>query len=248
MALHKQTPAPVVRYITVQDAIDRIGVSERTMRRWIEEAEDSTIDDKKKKVHNVVRDPSGFVRLDLDEVERIVQVRQGVAPSLHQRIDALGERIEELENDKAAQAKKVSELQGQIEGILHALAGLQGTYKNDDQALPLTELLALLPLHRRASTQEPWEKRGLPPGTMRLVNFSKLHQVNLWDLKQRSFTGEIPLEIYHREAEAKRNKQEWWVTPAQHQQIAAYCQEHALPYTPCPQCTAVIQEDHETIA
>ncbi len=246
MALHKHAPAPVARYITVQDATDRIGVAERTMRRWIVEAENKKIDDTKKKFHDIVRDPSGFVRLNLDEVERIVQERGGVAPSMHQRVDALLERIDELESEKEVQAQKVGVLQQQMAGVLQLLTHLQGTQEGG-QVGQLDFLFAHLPIHRRsANSQELVAKRGLPPETMRLVDFAKVHQVNLWDIKQRSFTGEITLEIYHREGDAKRNKQEWWVTPAQHQQIVDYCQQHQIPYTPCPACVTHSQEEQKT--
>ena len=95
MTLQKLAPAPVARYVTVQDAVERIGVAERTLRRWIEET-----DEKKKKFHRILRDPSGFVRLDLEEVEQIVRARGGVVPSVHQQIERLLERIEALESEK----------------------------------------------------------------------------------------------------------------------------------------------------
>ncbi|WP_220209282.1 hypothetical protein [Reticulibacter mediterranei] len=48
--------------------------------------------------------------------------------------------------------------------------------------------------------------------------------------------GEIAITIYQREGEAKRNKREWWLTPAQHRALINYCQQHQIAYRACPDC------------
>jgi excisionase family DNA binding protein len=217
---------PIVHYITVQDAAELLGVVERTIRRWIKE----------EKVR-VIRDPSNFVRLDLAEIEQIVQKKAVTTPFLHQQIEALLQRVEALESDKEVLVQKYVDLQRQVEALLHLLAQHQATDGNE-QPFSLSDFLRIqVPLRRQAgNVQGRVEKRGLPPGTMRLVDFVKIHQVNLWELKQLHWAGTITLEVYQREGEAKRNKQEWWVTPTQHQQISAYWHQQGIAYTACPQC------------
>jgi excisionase family DNA binding protein len=224
MTIQKQGSSPIVRYITVQDAVERLGVVERTVRRWIE----------KKKLH-AIHDASGFVRLDLDAVERIAQERHTVVPSSRQQVEMLLERVERLESENEAQEQKYDHLQRLIEGVFRVLAGEPIT---DEHGQPLSlsdsHLAYLRPVGR--NKQEPLERRGLPAGTMRLVNFAQLHQVKLSDLKRLHMLHELNLTIYQRDAGAIRNKQEWWISPEQHQQVATYCQQHSIPYMPCSQC------------
>ena len=224
MALQKLAPAPIARYVTVQDAVERIGVAERTLRRWIEET-----NEKKKKFHRIMRDPSGFVRLDLEEVEQIVRARGGVVPSVHQQIESLLERIEVLESEHAIQAQRYQELLNTVEHFQQArMTRMQ----------PVT--------HRHSgSPGTPAERRGLPPGTLRLVDFARNHVCKLSDVKKLYGSQEIEVAVYQREAPAVRNKQEWWVTPAQHHALADYYGRHHLAYTPCPRCFQVMQEEQK---
>ena len=89
----------------------------------------------------------------------------------------------------------------------------------------------------------PEERRGFPPGTLRLVDFAQKHGCKLSELKKLYGSQEIEVAVYQREASAMRNKQEWWITPTQHQAVADYCERHQFPYTPCPQCLPSAQEE-----
>ncbi len=249
MALQKPIPPPMKRYVTVQDAVERIGVSERTMRRWIEET-----DDHKKKFHHIMRDASGFVRLDLEEVEQIVQVRGGVVPSLHHQIEMLLERIEALECAHAVQEQQYQELLTTVNHLEATITTQRQLFthmlptdgESVDQSLALTNLLTHLSKHQEKKLGEPGVKRGFPPGTMRLVDFAQRHATHLSEVKKLYMAHEIDLAVYQREAPAIRNKQEWWITPMQHQALANYCEQHQLPYTPCSQCTpSMLQEEEE---
>jgi hypothetical protein len=219
--LLKQPPTPIAHYITVQDAVEKLGVVERTVRRWIE----------KDKLH-AIHDASGFVRLDLSEVEQILQSKPATAPSLSQQIEALYQRIEALE----AEVQKVGELQRQVEEVQHLLAHFQ---TEDGQ---LTQ--GPLRQQRSAHPDDLLQKRGLPPGTMRLVDFASMHEIKLSELKRLYMLREIDLEVHQRETVAVRNKQEWWITPPQHSQVITHFQQQGMLYTPCPQCQE-IQEDQE---
>jgi len=224
MTLQKLVPAAVARYVTVQDAVERIGVAERTLRRWIEET-----DEKKKKFHRIMRDPSGFVRLDLEEVEQIVRARGGVVPSVHQQIEHLLERIETLESEQAIQAQQYQELLNTVEHFQQArMTPMQPvTYRHSGS--PGTSV----------------ERRGLPAGTLRLVDFAQKHNCNLSEVKKLHEHHEIEVAVYQREALAVRNKQEWWITPAQHHALADYYEQHHLPYTPCLHCFPLMQKEQK---
>lgn len=240
MTLQKLAPAPVARYVTVQDAVERIGVAERTLRRWIEET-----DEKKKKFHRILRDPSGFVRLDLEEVEQIVRARGGVVPSVHQQIERLLERIEALESENAAQAKQYQEVLTIVEQLQQVVTTQMQPTSDDGHSLALTEILTPLAHQHPKKVSAPAERRGFPPGTLRLVDFVQKHGCNLSELKKLYGSQEIEVAVYQREASAIRNKQEWWITPTQHQAVADYCERHQLAYTPCPQCLPSVQEEQK---
>ncbi len=248
MATQKPVPAPIARYVTVQDAVERLGVAERTLRRWIEET-----DDHKKKFRHIMRDASGFVRLDLEEVEQIAQARGRVVPSLHHQIELLRERVEALESDQAVQAQQYQELLMTVNHLeasmtiqMQVFAQMLPTGDNGqsmDHPLALTHLLTHLSRHHPKKLGEPEARRGFPPGTLRLVDFAQSHASNLSELKKLYMAQKIDLAVYQREAPAIRNKQEWWITPMQHHALADYCEQHQMPYTPCPQCMPPMQQE-----
>ncbi len=245
MATQKPVPAPIARYVTVQDAVERLGVAERTLRRWIEET-----DDHKKKFRHIMRDASGFVRLDLEEVEQIAQARGRVVPSLHYQIELLRERVEALESDQAVQAQQYHELRTTVEHIQQFVTTQMQVFahmtpsedgQKSEPSLALAELLTHLTQRHLKKVNVSEERRGFPPGTVRLVDFAQRHATNLSEVKKLYMSQEIDLAVYQREAPTIRNKQEWWITPMQHQALADYCERHQIPYTPCPQCMPPMQ-------
>lgn len=224
--MQKQGSSNIARYITVQDAVERLGVVERTVRRWIE----------KKKLH-AIYDASGFVRLELDAVEKLAQERHAVVPSSRRQLEMLLERIERLESEKEVQEQKYNRLQQQIESIFRVLAG-ESIIDEYGQTLSLSDSQLAYLRPGGKNQQGALERRDLPLGTMRLVHFVQMHQVKLSDLKKLHMLHEINLTLYQRETGAIRNKQEWWISPEQHQQVATYCLQHGIPYTPCSQCAS----------
>ncbi len=240
MATQKPVPAPVARYVTVQDAVERLGVAERMLRRWIEET-----DERKKKFHHIMRDASGFVRLDLEEVKQIAHARGGVVPSPHQQIELLRERVEALESDQAVQVQQYQELRTTVEHLqqfvttqMQVLASRMPSEdgQKSEPSLALAELLTHLTQRHVKKVNAPEARRGFPPGTLRLVDFAQRHATNLSEVKKLYMAHEIDLAVYQREAPTIRNKQEWWITPMQHQALADYCERHQIPSTPCSQC------------
>jgi excisionase family DNA binding protein len=210
-------PAPKRKaYVTVEEASVLLNMTERTVRRKIHDG-----------TFQVIRDASGFVRIDLEDIEA------WNAQKPHQPHPILAR----LEQQKA----QIATLTSQVEGLQHAIQVLAGA--SNGEALPIwekppTELHMLrAPMQFSAA-----EKRGLPSGTLRMVDFAKEHGITMGMLKSYYQVQAIALTIYQRPGHAERNKQEWWVTPEQHMHIAAYLHEREIAFTPCSGCTELIQQ------
>jgi Helix-turn-helix domain len=220
------------QYVTVEEAQILINRSERTIRRWITQ----------QRVH-VIRDASGFVRIDLDDLE---QFREQQPPTVHpvqQHIQLHNGQIEALEDRCARHEQHIEVLQQRLQHIWDLLqAMLNQQPLDEDGEFPADRLLSLLAtlnipsISQKKEPMHPEKKRGLPTGTQRLVHFVELHQVNLFTLKQLFWSKDIQLTIYQRLGDAQRNKQEWWITPEQHRALAHYCRHHGMAYTTCEEC------------
>jgi hypothetical protein len=106
----------------------------------------------------------------------------------------------------------------------------------------LANLHLLLP-HKSQGVAGMIAKRNLPVGTLRLVDFVKVHQIDSIHAPKKGYSeGAFALTVHQRVGTVKRNHQEWWITQEQHQPVIAYCRQHALPYVACPQ----YQKQYET--
>lgn len=223
------------RYVTVQDAVDLLNTSERTVRRMIKEG----------RLH-IIRDKTNHIWIDQDDVEQEREAKPRSANPLLHQLQHLQSLVDEIEQRLLYLEQQVEHLreQGDVrEQLLQALNSAQEA--EEETGAPTSSL----PWHQVAQTLTRLQrshsagglpmmlaKRGLPPGTLRLVDFARQHHINIHDLKQCYYEGKIQLTVYHREVQAKRNKQEWWITLKQHQQVSAYWQQQEMPYTACPQC------------
>jgi hypothetical protein len=238
------------RYVTIRDVVEMYDISERSLRRWIEEKKDEKGKDIPKVIQTIT-DVKGHIRMDLEEVEQVMKHRNIPPNPLYQQVQEHQSRLEDLERQVKRLREQFGELVGRWETshpqLLAALAnGSEASGETNTQATTLlkeqiAQLLAEMQRgHPKGKAKQGLEgklqRRGFEDGTLMLVDFVEVHRVKLWDLKKLYWAGKIALQVRHREAEAKRNKQEWWVTPEQHSQISAYCQQHEIPYTPCRQC------------
>jgi hypothetical protein len=243
---NKETKTKYKHYTSVQGAVEEIGVSERTVRRWIGEG-----------LLRTIHDDTGHVRIDMEDVEEKAR-QQRLPHPLRQQVQSLLTQVEELKADQVTEQHRLSGIEGQMEELQQRLeAGEQILFRilkaaskaeaegETDEMLSLgywdqiPHLLSRLrPSHNVTSKQRPspLDKRGLPPGTLRLVHFAQVHQVNVDDIKHLYWASKIELAIHHREIQAQRNKQEWWITPEQHEQLTTYWRQHAIPYVACPLC------------
>lgn len=230
------------RYVTVQDAVNLLNTSERTVRRMLKEG----------RLHSI-RDKTNHVWIDQDDIEQEREAKPRSANPLIHQLQHLQVLVNELEQRLLSFEQQVEQLreQGDVrEQLLQALNSAQEAQEETEvptSSLPwhkLAQMLARLPRsHPAGRAPTMLAKRGLPPGTLRLVDFAQRHHSNIHDLKRWHYEGKIQLTVYHREVQAKRNKQEWWITSEQHQQVSAYWQRQGIPYTACPQCLQ--QEVHE---
>ncbi len=223
------------RYVTVQDAVNLLNTSERTVRRMIKEG----------RLHTI-RDKTNHIWVDQDDVEQEREAKpRSASPLLHQlqQLQSLVEGLEQRLLQLEQQVERLRE-QGDVgEQLLQACNSLQET--QEERGVPNTsapwhqvaQVLAGLPRsHPAGIAPTMLAKRGLPPGTLRLVDFTRRHHIDIHALKQCYYEGKVALTVYHREVQAKRNKQEWWITSEQHQQVSAYWQQQGMPYIVCPQC------------
>jgi excisionase family DNA binding protein len=213
-------------YVTVNDAIEESGVSERTLRRWIADG----------KVHTV-RDRTGHLRIDYDDVQAHARLRSD--SPLRFQVHQLLARIEQLEQEVARLSQQIEEVRDLDARILQTLGDAQSAEDTPGASLLISEVAKLFTRARGGRAKQapsPVEKRGLPTGTLRLKHFAELHRANLWEIKKLYWSGQIALEVKRRAKGAKRNQQEWWITPDQHRRLADYWREHGITYDACPQC------------
>jgi hypothetical protein len=161
-----------------------------------------------------------------------LQHLQSLVNEIEQRLLSLEQQVEHL--------REQGDVREQLLQALNRAQEAQEETETPTSSLPwhqMAQMLAGLPRSRPAGIAPTMlAKRGLPPGTLRLVDFAKRHHIDIHDLKRWHYEGKIQLTVYHREVQAKRNKQEWWITSEQHQQVSAYWQRQEIPYTACPQC------------
>ncbi len=223
------------RYITVQDAVNLLNTSERTVRRMIKEG----------RLHTI-RDKTNHIWIDQDDVEQEREAKPRSANPLVHQLQHLQSLIDEIEQRLLYLEQQVGQLreQGDVrERLIQTLNSAQAAQEETGaptSSLPwylVAQTLTRLQRSRSAGgVPTMLAKRGLPLGTLRLVDFAKLHHINIHDLKRCYYEGKVQLTVYHREVQAKRNKQEWWITPEQHQQVSACWQQQEMPYAACPQC------------
>ena len=206
-------------YVTVEEAALRCNRSERTIRRWIQQ--EIVRVDRNKQFRSV--------RVDRDDLDRIIAGRPDTVHPVRGEIAKLTTNDETLEQRINILLQEVAHLQQRVD-----LLETQGVVVSGEGGR--------LPKSPRTSGAE---SRGLPAGTMRLVPFAEQHGVPVGQIRSLYNQRLLDLIVYQRPGEAKRNKQEWWISPEQHQQLIRYWQEHHISYEPCPQCTDEQAQNNE---
>lgn len=204
-------------YITVEEAALRSNRSERTIRRWIEEEKVEVLRNKKFR----------SVRVDQDDLDRYCAGKPDTSHPVRGEIAKLATNDQTLEQRINLLIQEVTRLQQRVEVLESQDPGGESSH------------------HKASSPRVSGgaESRGLPAGTMRLVPFAEQHGVPVGQIRSLYNQRILDLIAYQRPGEAKRNKQEWWISPEQHQQLVRYWQEHHISYEPCPQCDEQAQNE-----
>jgi excisionase family DNA binding protein len=230
--------------VTVDEAATLLAMSERTIRRMIRDG----------RLH-VVRDGQRGVWVDVKDIEqkqngKVRSAFEEVRDRMQQQLDEQAKRIRELQEEVHRHAVMIQGCEKVIhtleEGI-HRLVTLSTVGEGDEShhvLVPdMTPFVALLKTREQGYTgrslmpaPSPLEKRHLPVGTLRLVQFAAQHNVTVDDIKALFAQGHIQLTVVTRGEYARRNKQEWWIRPEQQRDLIRYWDEQAITYTPCSQC------------
>lgn len=217
-------------YVPVSEAAVLCNRHERTIQRWI-----------KKKLVRIIRDEFGAIRIDLDDIKRIqaskpdtVHPIRNMIGFLKRTVEALKQRLDSLEQEQGSLNQEVKDLKLQVSQLLEQSANGESN-------------LVLFPKATRAKPveQDAAEKRGLPPGTLRLASYADQHKVIVSQIKSLFYEQKIDLTRYEREGEIKRNRLEWWITPEQQVRLVCYWEEHHIPYIPCHQCQGCKEQKTE---
>jgi excisionase family DNA binding protein len=237
------------RYVTVQDAVGLLNVAERTVRRMMDE----------KRLH-FVKDRAGHCRIDLDDIEKELQSRPRTISPQQQLLQEVQMQVKDLQKTIREQEhrietveyllEKVQQQSGQEPLLIHLSSQEQmqegaATFSvGEISQLVTKQVLANLHLssHIPQGIVGMIAKRNLPVGTMRLVDFAHQHEISVHAIKKGYYEHAFALTVHQRAGTVKRNHQEWWISQEQHQPVIAYCQQHAIPYVPCPHCQDTMEK------
>ena len=238
----KQKPQPngkLKRYVTIQDAADLLNIAERTVFRMIED----------KRLESM-KDSNGSRWVALDDIEGKQQAQLHSESPVRHQLKQAQSLIAELQETVRTHEHRIQELEHQMmqpshEPLLIHLSPQEGMQEGAStfsvgEISQLVTKQVLANLHLSAHTPQGIvgmiAKRNLPVGTMRLVDFAHQHEISVHAIKKGYYEGAFALTVHQREGTVKRNHQEWWISQEQHQPVIAYCQQHAIPYVPCPHC------------
>jgi hypothetical protein len=236
-------------YISAVDAAKLIGISTRTMHRWIE-------DGKVPARHH----GSNQLHILLTDVEALVKERPAVVTplSLLQEhaaiIEELRTQIGELLATNAQLVEKITAQDGRIEQLerlvrreYEAQSILQKLMSLRSDALESVDISTLrekrAEVGRLVRDLSLLEKRKLPPGSLTLSTFCKRHSGPGGTVHASTVKGMVEaidrvgdlVTIWNRPM-AATHTHEWWVTPAQQQDMILFWQELGKPFEPCPDC------------
>lgn len=199
-----------MKYLNATQAANRLGISDKTMRRWLKE--------EKFKLH-AVRTPSHELMIAEDEIERVKRERAEYASN--QGEETTGNAPELIES---ALAGRVEELERQIAELRAELAGMhQGRQSatTDATERPVRAIAT------NAST--------LPEGAILARRFAELYAVSPGTFRGHYEIGlgkdREKAPISSREDTARSDgKMQWYVMPEQREQVLDYWRRHGVKF------------------
>lgn len=210
---------------TAIEAARELGVSEKTIRRWIE--------DKKLQASKTAR---GMFAIPESELARVRLQREQDGEQDQ------ASRLEDLE-------KKYSDLERQYNNLVERVAALE------DQAASRTSAIYTPASGRAGKTRQPGAAPAslelfstirvppeIPDGSILYTDFAQQHGMNPHTFRDHLVVGtgrglEIKDKVAHLERPIpNRTEVERWLSPEQQYQAILYWQRHGKRYIPCPQC------------
>jgi len=240
--------------ITVKEAARRIGYSVRQTDRFIKAGELEAIHvsrslravtiaslDAFLATHPRPSDPLEVLKEHLHTHEQIIGDLLRQLALLRQQEDArhaaLQQRVSDLErhlHTLAGQFEQEQQARQTREQAIVALATLTREEGDQPSSELLQRLLTLMPSYAQ-SRPSPQQRRGLPPGTIRLVHFALRHGIEPSTLRQHAEKQPGLATVYER-PHATTKKREWWLLSEQQAPLLQYWQMQKKPWHPCPDC------------
>ncbi len=240
-------------YISAVDAAKLIGISTRTMHRWIEKGKVQARHHGPNQLHILLADVEALAREEpavitpfslLEEhttsIEELkVQIDELLATNaqLREQVTTQDGRIEQLE--------RLVRREYEAQSILHKLMSLRSDALEGVDVATLREKRA--EVGRLARDLSVLQKRQLPPGSLTVSTFCKRHSGPNGVVHASTIKGTLEaagrladLVTIWKRPTASTYTHEWWLTPAQQQDMIFFWQEHGKPFEPCPQCPHAI--------
>lgn len=203
-------------YISATEAAKRLGVSEKTIRRWIDEKRLAAFH------------PHGYKnRLAIAEqdVEQLAKERA--------EFETPGHKQGPAKEDVSSLAKEVERQRRDIVDLQVTVAALEQLYYKMQGQTPVTAIEASLePLqtHIEATKRIRTPKAARPPveGAIEYWQFAKSHGVNRVTFRDQITKGS---KRSGEQVEAMRVNDKLWLTPDQQQAAIEYWKRHNVPFT-----------------
>jgi excisionase family DNA binding protein len=194
-------------YVNAAQAATMIGVSERTVRRWIAGG----------KLPARHLGPNRYA-ITTSNIDMLVRTFKPTNEPPNDR-DILLARLEVLERQLHTVSLRLTLLEREdIQANLNI--GVSIDRQNEQRAFTGPVIL---------------EKRDvLPAGSIRMCHFARAHNVSRFKLQALAESSEIAHTAINRKA--LNGSMERWLTPEQQAAVIAYWLAMGIHYTPCPHC------------
>jgi len=236
-------------YISAVDAAKLVGISTRTMHRWIEKGKVQARHHGPNQLHILLADVEALARDEPAVVTPFLLLEEHTSSieELRAQIDELLKTNAQLREQMAAQEGRIEQLERLVRREYEAQSILQKLMSLRSDALESIDVATLreerVEVGRLARDLSLLEKRKLPPGSQTLSMFCKRHSGPGGTVHASTVKGMVEavdrvgdlVTIWDRPM-ASTYTHEWWVTPAQQQDMILFWQEHGKPFEPCPDC------------
>lgn len=200
-------------FFTALEAAQRLGVSEKTVRRWIKDGK-----------LEATRRANNTLAIAESEIERLQLEREKYSDQVEQDQDTLAARLEALEQSHNALVERVAQLEALT---INTPASRTRTPREPRPA----------PASRELFSVDQVLPSGIPSGSLQHYEFALLHAVN-----RRTFNDQLERDMgganvaYIPRQKPNRDEVERWLTPDQQHAVILYWQERRKPYAPCAAC------------